>query len=76
MSSNTSAHDVEILVDRTLAGDHQAFGVLVRRYQDFAYGVAAGILGDPDMGRDVVQEAFIIACPACGSRHGLAAGCA
>ncbi|MBT4502296.1 MAG: sigma-70 family RNA polymerase sigma factor [Gemmatimonadetes bacterium] len=61
MSSNTSAHDVEILVDRTLAGDHQAFGVLVRRYQDFAYGVAAGILGDPDMGRDVVQEAFIIA---------------
>ena len=61
MSSNTSAHDVEMLVDRTLAGDHQAFGVLVRRYQDFAYGVAAGILGDPDLGRDVVQEAFIIA---------------
>ena len=61
MSRNTSAHDVEILVDRTLAGDHQAFGVLVRRYQDFAYGVAAGLLGDPDMGRDVVQEAFIIA---------------
>ena len=46
------------LVDRTLAGDREAFACLIRRYQDYAYGTAIGVLSDFELARDVVQEAF------------------
>ena len=49
------------LVRETLAGRREAFAVLVRRYQDCAYGVAVGMLSDFDLARDVVQEAFLCA---------------
>ena len=49
------------LVREVLAGRREAFTTLVHRYQDFAYGVAIGILSDFDLARDVVQEAFLSA---------------
>ena len=49
------------LVAEALAGQQDAFCALVRRYQDFAYGVAIGIVSDFDLAHDVVQEAFVCA---------------
>lgn len=49
------------LVGAVLAGEKDAFCALVRRYQDFAYGVAVGMLSDFDLAQDVVQEAFLSA---------------
>jgi len=47
------------LVENALAGDERAFTELIRRHEDFAYGVAIGLLGDFELARDVVQEAFL-----------------
>ncbi len=49
------------LVKAALAGDREAFSILVRRHQDYAYGVAVGLLSDFELARDVVQEAFLCA---------------
>ena len=51
----------EALVREVLAGHGEAFAELVRRYQDYAYGTAIGMLSDFDLSRDVVQEAFLCA---------------
>lgn len=50
--------DVEA-VARARRGDHEAFRVLVERYQGRAYRLARRILGDPDRARDAVQEGFL-----------------
>ena len=50
--------DVEA-VARARSGDHEAFRVLVERYQGRAYRLARRILGDPDQARDAVQEGFL-----------------
>ena len=47
------------LVARCQRGDHRAFRVLVDKYQRRAYGIAMGILRNPDDARDAAQEAFI-----------------
>jgi len=49
------------LVEQALAGDGEAFALLVTRYQDYAYGTAVGVLSDFDLAADVVQEAFLSA---------------
>ncbi len=46
-------------VARARRGDHAAFQLLVERYQDRAWGLAWRILGDPELARDAVQEAFL-----------------
>jgi RNA polymerase sigma-70 factor (ECF subfamily) len=51
----------EMLVRAALAGDGEAFARLVRRYQDYAYGTAIGLLSDFELARDVVQESFLAA---------------
>jgi RNA polymerase sigma factor (sigma-70 family) len=38
-----------------------AFGALVARYQDMAYGYAYALLGDPHLAQDATQEAFLAA---------------
>ena len=43
------------------ASRRAAFGELVRRYQDMAWGCAYAVLGDPVLAQDVAQEAFIAA---------------
>lgn len=50
--------DVEA-VARARRGDHEAFRVLVERYQGRAWRLAQRILGDPDRARDAVQEGFL-----------------
>ena len=46
-------------VARARNGDHEAFRVLVERYQARAYRLAARILVDPDRARDAVQDGFL-----------------
>ena len=50
-----------IVVNCIILGRAEAFAVLVRRYQDHAYGAAIGRLSDFELARDVVQEAFLCA---------------
>ena len=47
------------LVNRAQSGDLEAFGGLVRQFQDMAVGYAYSILEDFDLAEDAAQEAFI-----------------
>src|SRR5260221_12268067 len=40
---------------------HRAFGVIVARFQDLAYGCAYSVLGDVHLAEDAAQEAFLAA---------------
>jgi RNA polymerase sigma-70 factor (ECF subfamily) len=51
----------EQLVERALAGDGDAFGEVVRRWERKIYALAYGILGSPEDARDAAQETFIAA---------------
>ena len=46
-------------VERARQGDHEAFRVLVERYQARVYRLAMRVLRDEDKARDAVQDAFI-----------------
>jgi RNA polymerase sigma factor (sigma-70 family) len=48
-------------LDASQAQRHAAFGELVARFQDMAYGYAYAILGDAHLAQDAAQEAFIAA---------------
>ncbi len=47
------------LIDRTLQGDADAFGTLVRRYQDRLYTSMVHLLHNESDAQDTVQEAFL-----------------
>ncbi len=47
------------LVRQTLAGQTEAFGVLVTRYQRVMYTVAFRMLGNQEDARDATQDAFV-----------------
>jgi len=47
------------LVEMTLAGDRNAFGQLVERYQGLVYGLVYHYIGKYGDAEDVTQEAFI-----------------
>ena len=49
------------LVGRVLGGDLQAFGAIVRRYQDSVYATALRRTGNAADAEDVAQEAFLAA---------------
>ncbi|MEI2755206.1 MAG: sigma-70 family RNA polymerase sigma factor [Chitinophagaceae bacterium] len=51
--------DEEDLIRSALAGESQAFGILVERYQDRLFTAMISIVGSSDEAEDVVQEAFI-----------------
>jgi RNA polymerase sigma-70 factor, ECF subfamily len=51
----------EQMVERALAGDHDAFGELVRRWERRIYALTYGILGREEDARDATQETFIAA---------------
>jgi len=53
--------DDAALVERTLAGDQNAFGMLVRRYAAQARRVARILLRNPDDADDAAQDAFLAA---------------
>ena len=61
MADTNGALELAELLRRTLAGDTEAFGEVVSRFQDMAYGYAHGLLGDADEAGDAVQEAFLTA---------------
>jgi len=54
-----SAEELTTLVDRARAGDMDAYGQVVRRFQDMAYGYAYSLLGDFHLAEDAAQEAFV-----------------
>jgi len=49
----------EQLVERALAGDGDAFGEVVRRWERKIYALAYGITGSVEEARDATQETFI-----------------
>ena len=51
----------EQLVERALAGDGDAFGEVVRRWERKIYALAYGITGSVEDARDATQETFISA---------------
>lgn len=51
----------EQIVERALAGDHDAFGEIVRRWERRIFALAFGILGREEDARDATQETFIAA---------------
>ena len=51
----------EQMVARALAGDAEAFGEIVRRWERRIYALAYGILGREEDARDAAQETFIAA---------------
>jgi len=51
--------DLTPLVTRAQGNDERAYGELVRRFQDMAYGYAYAILHDFHLAEDAAQEAFI-----------------
>ncbi len=54
----TAPTDAEV-IERAKHGDHDAFRVLVERYQGRAYGLALRVLRDEEQARDAVQDAFL-----------------
>jgi RNA polymerase sigma-70 factor, ECF subfamily len=49
------------LVKRALAGDEEAFALLVRRYQKAAYAVALSVTRKHEDAEDAAQESFLVA---------------
>ena len=44
-----------------LATRREAFGEIVIRFQDMAFGCAFAVLGDAYLAQDTAQEAFVVA---------------
>ena len=51
--------DEGALIERSLAGDQQAFGELVDAYGQPVYNLALRMLNDPEDARDISQIAFV-----------------
>jgi len=47
------------LIDRALAGDHQAFGTIVDTYGQVVYNLALRMVYDPEDARDLSQTVFV-----------------
>lgn len=58
MTSRRVQTDEQELIERSKAGDADAFGELVWRYRDTVYTLAVRLVG-PDLAGDVAQEALI-----------------
>src|SRR3989442_15315262 len=61
------------LVQRAVAGDRFAFGVLVRRHERRVYNLAYRMLGREEDARDATQDAFLTALRRLSSFRGEAA---
>jgi RNA polymerase sigma-70 factor (ECF subfamily) len=47
------------IIGSVLAGDRDAFAVLIQRYSDPLYRHALGMTGSPDVAEDILQQSFI-----------------
>ncbi len=54
-----STADDQLLIEQCLAGDTQAFGELVLRYQDRIFNALLMMVGSHEDARDLAQEAFV-----------------
>jgi RNA polymerase sigma-70 factor (ECF subfamily) len=50
---------VQALIEKALAGDQEAFTQLLKRHKRLAYQLAVGIVKNPTLADDLVQESFI-----------------
>ena len=57
--SQDQADADQAVIDRVLAGDRDAFGILIQRYSDPLYRHAVGMTGSPDVAEDILQVSFI-----------------
>jgi RNA polymerase sigma-70 factor (ECF subfamily) len=62
--------DDHCLIAECLQGRSEAFGELVRRYQDRLYNTAYRLVGNAEDAQDVVQEAFLSAYQSLGGFKG------
>jgi RNA polymerase sigma factor (sigma-70 family) len=66
-AGSENVEEVRRLIDRAtasrsaLAEKHRAFGEIVKRFQDLAFGCAYAVLGDFQLAEDAAQEAFVTA---------------
>lgn len=60
-------------VERCLAGDREAFGEIVERWQDRIYGAVLRMVRDTELARDLAQETFLRAYAKLSSFRGGAA---
>lgn len=61
MNENLGRHHDDELIELTLNGQREAFGLLVRKYQDRLYNGMVQILRSGPEAEDTIQEAFILA---------------
>jgi RNA polymerase sigma-70 factor (ECF subfamily) len=54
------AESDQALVERTAAGDREAFAALYRRHQGAVYRFARLMTGSPSAAEDIVQEVFLV----------------
>lgn len=64
MTENTDAQLIEVdsdqdVISRVIAGDRDAFAMLIGRYSDPLYRHALGMTGSPDVAEDILQTSFI-----------------
>lgn len=63
----------QVLIDRCLAGQTEAFGLLVQRYQHRLYGTLVHVVGSRELARDIAQDAFLLAFEKLASFRGTSA---
>ncbi len=66
----TGRNDDQSLIDACRAGKTEAFGVLVRRYQDRLYPTILRLAGSAEDAHDLLQDAFLRAYQKLGHFHG------
>jgi RNA polymerase sigma-70 factor, ECF subfamily len=54
-----SWNEITILVDRAKAGDREAFGELVQRFEKSVYAMALSRVRQPDEAQELAQEVFV-----------------
>jgi RNA polymerase sigma-70 factor (ECF subfamily) len=69
---NSSSYNLtdQQLIDQTLAGNTDAFGVLVSRHQDRLFNSLVHLMRNESDAEDVVQDAFVLALTKLGSFKG------
>src|SRR5690606_15992027 len=58
------------IITKVLAGNRDAFGVLIQRYSDPLFRHALGMTGSPDVAEDILQMSFIKAYQHLGEVRG------
>lgn len=66
----TGSDDEQLLIEACRAGRTEAFGVLVRRYQDRLYPTMLRLTGSADDALDLLQDAFLRAFEKLDGFHG------